>query len=49
MRWKKIWNRFYMPMLMGTIKNVYTIMVISWVYLKIFDTVYILTPTGGTQ
>ena len=44
--WKKIWN-IYIPMLWEPLK-MSTIMVITGV-LKIFDTVYILTPTGGTN
>lgn len=44
--WKKIWN-LYIPMLWEPLK-MSTIMVITGV-LKIFDTVYILTPTGGTS
>lgn len=43
--WKKIWH-LYIPMLWDPIK-MSTIMVITGV-LKIFDTVYILTPSGGT-
>ena len=43
---KKIWN-LYIPMLWEPLK-MSTIMVITGV-LKIFDTVYILTPTGGTS
>ncbi|MDO4275847.1 MAG: sugar ABC transporter permease [Eubacteriales bacterium] len=44
--WKKI-RHLYIPMLWDPIK-MSTIMVITGV-LKIFDTVYILTPTGGTN
>ncbi|MDC7288336.1 sugar ABC transporter permease [Blautia schinkii] len=44
--WKKI-RYLYIPMLWDPIK-MSTIMVITGV-LKIFDTVYILTPTGGTN
>lgn len=43
---KKIWY-LYIPMLWDPIK-ISTIMVITGV-LKIFDTVYILTPSGGTN
>lgn len=43
--WKKIWY-LYIPMLWETLK-MSVVMVITGV-LKIFDTVYILTPTGGT-
>lgn len=43
--WKKIWH-LYIPMLWEPLK-MSTIMVITGV-LKIFDTVYILTPAGGT-
>ncbi len=43
--WKKIWH-LYIPMLWEPLK-MSVIMVITGV-LKIFDTVYILTPTGGT-
>ncbi|MDO4343362.1 MAG: sugar ABC transporter permease [Eubacteriales bacterium] len=44
--WKKVWY-IYIPMLWEPLK-MSTIMVITGV-LKIFDTVYILTPTGGTN
>ena len=44
--WRKIYY-LYIPLLWETIK-MSTIMVITGV-LKIFDTVYILTPTGGTS
>lgn len=43
--WKKIWH-LYIPLLWDPVK-MSTVMVITGV-LKIFDTVYILTPTGGT-
>lgn len=44
--WKKVYH-LYIPLLWETIK-MSTIMVITGV-LKIFDTVYILTPSGGTS